>query len=452
MLSFFLMGVDSFFSIALFIFPIYLFLNKKIKKVCILAGVSSFAFYILYANLLVPYFFSSGGIALSAISLYSIITLCFLAMWYLLENKRVDNWIESILIVHCEVIGSWLLVSKLVVFILQSYSLFIHVAIIILVSLFMLVSIFFNIKILNYFGKRKQQTLLICLLFFSLIGLYMYDIVLPHLVKPEIIIDGNIESTTKLSMLKSSLSLFILFVIIAVVIGGIILKDRLATRKIKEQQEREVQLENYICAMESMQTDIQKIHHDYKNLVIAIGGYLQNEDTDISGLRKYYKDILKLEKDTSLKTVHLSKLKKIKILELKGLLVAKIIQATQKSININMEVEDEISSLPMDNVDLTRIVGNLLDNAIEASLECQNPEIRIAFIVLDKYTLIIIENTTWLTTLTTKNFSEYGVSSKGKDRGIGLSNVFELLENYPLIELDTTLEQSKFRQTIIFPN
>ena len=45
---------------------------------------------------------------------------------------------------------------------------------------------------------------------------------------------------------------------------------------------------------------------------------------------------------------------------------------------------------------------------------------------------------------------ELGFSTKGRNRGIGLNNVKEILDKYENIILETEMEDSKFRQIIRF--
>jgi two-component system sensor histidine kinase ComD len=45
---------------------------------------------------------------------------------------------------------------------------------------------------------------------------------------------------------------------------------------------------------------------------------------------------------------------------------------------------------------------------------------------------------------------ELGFSTKGRNRGIGLNNVKEILDKYENIILETEIEESTFRQIIRF--
>ena len=80
------------------------------------------------------------------------------------------------------------------------------------------------------------------------------------------------------------------------------------------------------------------------------------------------------------KNQNFKELEKLKIVELKGLLGAKLLKAHSTNITTQVEVPKKIEDISMNLIDLTRIMGIFLDNAIEASLshQHQHPHIKIA--------------------------------------------------------------------------
>jgi two-component system sensor histidine kinase AgrC len=131
-------------------------------------------------------------------------------------------------------------------------------------------------------------------------------------------------------------------------------------------------------------------------------------------------------------------------------LAAKLIKASQQSIKVSLEIQDTISKLPVDKLDLSRMVGILMDNAIEAAAQCDHSEIRVALIKKEKLSLIIIENTTKPHTFSLAELKQTGVSTKGSKRGLGLHTLSEIIEKYAHIYQETTLEENCFQQKIIF--
>ena len=85
-------------------------------------------------------------------------------------------------------------------------------------------------------------------------------------------------------------------------------------------------------------------------------------------------------------------IEKLKVREIKGLITTKIIQAQEKRIPISIEVPDEIDRIDMNTVELSRIIGIIVDNAIEASENLEEPLINIAFIDNDESVTFIVMN------------------------------------------------------------
>jgi len=337
--------------------------------------------------------------------------------------------------------------------IVQNYSFFVLFLILFLTIGFQVLITPVNKEIAHFRYRRKNIVLFRMILILLLSGIYFYQLIFPYFFTNE---SAEIIGTGNTVINQDIFSLFIkmlfVFLIIFVIISIVIIRYHLLSTRLKERALKEQELGSYIKTMEVLQTDIRKIHHDYKNLITALGGYLydDSENVDVKGLKLYYEENVMMQKEVELKTINLSKLQKLEIFEIKGLLAAKLIQASQQSIKVAIEVQDVIEILPIDTLDLTRIVGILMDNAIEAAVECPNPEVRIAFILNKNITVFIVENTTVNALLPISQLSKVGVSTKGPDRGLGLSNISELLEQYPNAFLETRLENGYFQQRIVF--
>lgn len=108
------------------------------------------------------------------------------------------------------------------------------------------------------------------------------------------------------------------------------------------------------------------------------------------------------------------------------LLTDKAVIIKEKKIEFEIKVNN-VNLNFIDSVDVTVIFGNLLDNSIEA---CESMDVgKKIFIDIHSYyemVTIRIENT--CTSVKWKN--GLPVSQKGKDRGIGLSNVMRCIEKY----------------------
>ena len=100
----------------------------------------------------------------------------------------------------------------------------------------------------------------------------------------------------------------------------------------------------------------------------------------------------------------------------------------------------------MDIIDLTRILGILLDNAIEEAAQIPNGSIDIKIVSNDAGCSYIIKNS--ITEQTQRHGIHAGTSSKGAGHGHGLSIVRQLLAQYHNVALNTSIQQLVYVQSL----
>lgn len=194
---------------------------------------------------------------------------------------------------------------------------------------------------------------------------------------------------------------------------------------------------------------IRGFKHDFNNIVQAIGGYVTTED--MVGLKKYYSELL----DDCQKVNNLSVLNPevINNPAIYSLLTAKYHLADELGIKINLEIFLDLNTINIKIYELTRILGILLDNSIEASKNCEEKIINIIF-RNDKTRnrqLIIIENTYNNKEVNTEEIFEKGYTSKtddNKNHGLGLWEVRQILSKNNNLNLFTTKDETLFKQQL----
>ncbi|WP_431028840.1 sensor histidine kinase [Lysinibacillus sp. LZ02] len=214
-------------------------------------------------------------------------------------------------------------------------------------------------------------------------------------------------------------------------------------------QQKEVEqryFHEYMEGLEEMNRKVQRVQHDYSNLLLSMHGYMEQEDWN--GLKDHFET--NVLPTTQQPFNYFQQLEHIKIIELKGLIGAKLLKANNLHITVQIEVPEEIKSIPLNVMDLIRIMGIFLDNAIEASLQHINPKIQIAFLYSNQHELIIIiRNTTSQHYMDMKQLFDENYSTKGENRGLGLYNVKQLLAGYPTTVLNTYIEADCFIQEMV---
>ena len=204
--------------------------------------------------------------------------------------------------------------------------------------------------------------------------------------------------------------------------------------------------ENYNATLSFLYDNVKSFKHDFDNMIYMIGGFIRSND--INGLKKYYSD---LEKECiNLNNIAGLNPKTINNSGIYNLLMAKYKKANEKNVHINLEFFLDLDNLHMKIYEFSRILGILLDNAIEASAECNVKQINIMFRESHKnhVQIVSIENTYIDKNIDTSKIFEKGVSSKKSHTGMGLWEVREILLRNNNVNLYTSQNDTYFKQQL----
>lgn len=132
------------------------------------------------------------------------------------------------------------------------------------------------------------------------------------------------------------------------------------------------------------------------------------------------------------------------------MLTSKYHESDSQNIKMNMTFLLDLSTLNMKIYDFARILGILLDNAIEASKECEEKIINIIFRndTKNNRQLIIIENTYKNKNVDTEKIFEKGISEKENHTGLGLWEVRKIIKKNNNINLFTSKTDKFFSQQL----
>ena len=205
----------------------------------------------------------------------------------------------------------------------------------------------------------------------------------------------------------------------------------------------------YNKSLKIMYDNIRGFRHDFNNIVQSIGGYVATEDLD--GLKKYYSQLL--EDCQRVNNLAILSPDVINNPAVYSLLTSKYHKANELGIKINLDIFMDLSKVNMKIYEFTRILGILLDNAIEAASQCEEKVINIEFRndLNKNKQLFIIKNTYSNTELDMSKIFEKGYSTKKdkKDHGLGLWEVNQILKkNNNMVELFTNKMDGYFVQQL----
>ena len=206
-------------------------------------------------------------------------------------------------------------------------------------------------------------------------------------------------------------------------------------------------LQDYTRNLEAMYNSLRSFKHDYVNILLSLSGYI--EDGDMDRLKDFFESkIFPTKNLITGEDYKLNQLSNISVLEIKSLLSAKMIYAHESGIDITIDIPGKVESFLIDTVDLARILGNFLDNAIEATLETEQPQIGLNIIQNKTGVSIIISNRFRDNGLMLHKLKQKGFSTKIGHQGIGLGNAQKIISSYDNVLLETTMKCDYFTQHI----
>lgn len=175
-------------------------------------------------------------------------------------------------------------------------------------------------------------------------------------------------------------------------------------------------LQLYNKTLSILHDNIRAFKHDFNNIVQAIGGYVSTND--MNGLKQYYYELQEdCQKANNLSALNPDTINNPAIY---SILASKYHKADSLGIKVNLEIFIDLNKLNIKIYEFTRILGILLDNAIEATSECNekiiNVSIRKDF--NSHRQLLIIENTYNNKDIDTEKIFEKGYSTKDTNTGL----------------------------------
>ena len=199
-------------------------------------------------------------------------------------------------------------------------------------------------------------------------------------------------------------------------------------------------IETHYQEVENMYRQIRGWRHDYRNHIQMMKVLAANGDMD--GLKAYLDEL-----DTDLNTV--DTVVKTGNAMADAILNSKISLAQSKEITVQCDAHIPVK-LKMSELDLCCIIGNLFDNAIEASLHLPREE-RLIRVYMDiKGTQLYISFTNFTVSKKLEKIGKIYRTSKGDGHGFGLvriDNIIERLDGY----LSRNSEDGAFTTEILIP-
>ena len=434
-------GIPRFLILAIVVFKYFELLDKKLDSKTFIKGVILYTIFAQIAQIGIYYFYYNNLLVARDIfsTVFTIITVFGVPYLTFGKYRFLDNLVvivvadllvetfASINLFVIKYIIEDLLKSQLNI--ISANIMYFSVLISVMIPCFLFWKKMKNISILEIFNTKKSK-----------ITIAILEMVLVLLVNNPFL-EVYFKDKKLLHMVVYIIPMLIASIYIIIYALTTFSKKNTELRNTIMQQQ-----EAYISSLESMQEDIRKYNHDYKNLLT--GALLQAEEGDYEGVQNYLQDVLdefelKLGKQISKNT----QLKKINSNALKGLLLSKILKMEDKGIEFHLEVLNEVDKINMKSTDLVRCLGILLDNAMEEVEKIEEKIISLVILQEENITTIMVKNPV-TEKINIQSIYEDNYSTKGAKRGLGLSNYREIVENYENIVRETICTEEEFNQIL----
>ncbi|MBA1434695.1 sensor histidine kinase [Bombilactobacillus bombi] len=208
------------------------------------------------------------------------------------------------------------------------------------------------------------------------------------------------------------------------------------------------QLQEYLQNMEQQYQELRHFKHDYQNMLLALEGFAKNDNQQ--EFKDYYQQLVQQQPHTeNLDSLTIAHIDYLKNEPLRGLIVQKFFTAKQKQIKLQLEITQNIKIKNPDILSIIRILGILLDNAIEQTTKETEKVVQCAFNYIDNKVIeITIANPATNLTNIDQLFTN-GYTTKKGHQGFGLTNVQKLVKQNKNLFLETELLDQHLTITIM---
>jgi len=175
----------------------------------------------------------------------------------------------------------------------------------------------------------------------------------------------------------------------------------------------------------------QQLHlfkHDYQNILLSLSQYIQNED--LPALKTYFEDEVMASGQSLNVDVGPEQLRNLHVPALSGLIYSKYEAAASRQVELQLTVLQTIELPEAARVNIVRILGNLLDNAIDAAAQADHQvRLNVQQTSTGRVTFTIKNQVPAGETIDLARIKKSRFTTKPGHLGYGLSSIAQLASN-----------------------
>ena len=180
-------------------------------------------------------------------------------------------------------------------------------------------------------------------------------------------------------------------------------------------------LQDAYAQLEDLNGTLRAQRHDFMNHLQVVFSLLELEDYKEASdyIERVYGDIRRVSR--TLKTAHPA---------INALLAAKVGDCEARGVHVDLQIESPWAGLPVESWEMCRVLGNLIDNAMDAMKDAPEPRLLIRLSEsVQSYTFVIANNGPMIQPSIAERIFQRGFSTKCEGRGMGLSIVRGIMES-----------------------
>ncbi len=313
----------------------------------------------------------------------------------------------------------------------------------------------------NYAGSMLG-TIITCILFIMII--YLLRKPLQEQLKTEISDNIKIALLSIVTLISISLFFYLIVkkfefsndiiqyliaIIVLIITLFVLIKQTMENNRITEEYDKLLEF------MTTFENEIEKqriLRHETKNEFLTIRAKIcdnQKNKEIVEYIDEILQDKIKVKQEEYAKFGYLPPN------GIKGLCYFKVQEAEEKEIKVSLNISKRIAKSTVyelntkEQRDFGRILGVLLDNAIEASILSEEKQLGIeAYTTKEKEFKMIISNT-YDNKIDKNKIGKERFSTKGKTRGHGLLLIKHIINKNKIFELETDIQKGIYTQKII---